>query len=155
MCKKCLKVLAVLVILCGILTVLCGCSPKVVTVPEVHNYYHHNTDSIIINDSVFDKQTTIIREVDSATMAQFGIQLKNQQSAWLIQQNQLMKEISELKQSKSDTVHIRDSIPVPYPIEKKLTLKDNIKFVWIGFLIAIILALIIFLFFQGKRLFYL
>jgi hypothetical protein len=88
-------------------------------------------------------------------MAQFGIQLKNQQSAWLIQQNQLMKEISELKQSKSDTVHIRDSIPVPYPIEKKLTLKDNIKFVWIGFLIAIILALIIFLFFQGKRLFYL
>lgn len=147
MCKKCLKVLAVLVILCGILTVLCGCSPKVVTVPEVHNYYHHNTDSIIINDSVFDRQTTIIREVDSATMAQFGIQLKNQQSAWLIQQNQLMKEISELKQTKSDTVHIRDSIPVPYPVEKKITVKERFSYLAKDLVVVLILgALVLFVF---------
>lgn len=140
--------------LLAIISLVCACSPEVLTVPEVHNFYHHNTDSVFINDSVIDHQTTIIREVDSATMAQFGIQLKKQQSAWLIQQNQLMKEISELKHSKSDTVHIRDSIPVPYPVEKKATFKDNMKFIWIGFLIAIILVLIVFIIFKGKRLFY-
>ena len=151
MCKKCLTVLAALIVLWGILTILCGCSPKVVTVPEVHNYYHHNTDSVFINDSVIDHQTTIIREVDSATMAQFGIQLKKQQSAWLIQQSQLMKEISELKHSKSDTVHIRDSIPVPYPVEKKIAAKERFLYFAKDFVAVIILGAIVLFLFKTRR----
>jgi hypothetical protein len=120
------------------------------TVPEVHNFYHHDTDSVFINDSVIDHQTTIIREVDSATMAQFGIQLERQQRAWLVQNERLMKEISMLKQSKSDTVHIRDSIPVPYPVEKKITTKERLGYLINDLIVILCLLGVVLLIFKRK-----
>ena len=127
-----------------------ACSPKVLTVPEVHNFYHHDTDSVFINDSVIDNQTTIIREVDSATMAQFGVQLESQQRAWLIQNERLMKEISMLKQSKNDTVHIRDSIPVPYPVEKKVTAKERLGYLTNDLIVILCLGCVVLLIFKRK-----
>jgi hypothetical protein len=120
------------------------------TVPEVHNFYHHNTDSVFINDSVIDRQTTIIREVDSATMAQFGIQMERQQKAWLVQNEKLMKEISMLKQSKNDTVHIRDSIPVPYPVEKKVTAKERLGYLTNDLIVILCLGGVVLLIFNRK-----
>jgi hypothetical protein len=127
-----------------------ACSPKVMTVPEVHNFYHHDTDSVFINDSVIDRQTTIIREVDSATMAQFGIQMERQQKAWLVQNEKLMKEISMLKQSKNDTVHIRDSIPVPYPVEKKVTAKERLGYLTNDLIVILCLGGVVLLIFKRK-----
>jgi hypothetical protein len=127
-----------------------ACSPKVLTVPEVHNFYHHDTDSVFINDSVIDRQTTIIREVDSATMAQFGIQLERQQKAWLIQNERMMKDISMLKQSKTDTVHIRDSIPVPYPVEKKVTAKERLGYLTNDLIVILCLGGVVLLIFKRK-----
>ena len=136
--------------LLAIISLVIACSPKVLTVPEVHNFYHHDTDSVFINDSVIDHQTTIIREVDSATMAQFGIQLEKQQRAWLIQNERLMKEISMLKQSKSDTVHIRDSIPVPYPVEKKVTAKERLGYLMNELIVILCLGGVVLLIFNRK-----
>ena len=136
--------------LLAIISLVCACSPEVLTVPEVHNFYHHNTDSVFINDSVIDHQTTIIREVDSATMAQFGIQLERQQRAWLVQNERLMKEISMLKQSKSDTVHIRDSIPVPYPVEKKVTAKERLGYLMNDLIVILCLGGVLLLIFNRK-----
>ena len=93
---------------------------KYVTVPEVHEHWHHSTDTIHKTDSIIDRQTTTIREVDSATMAQYGIQLKDMQRAWLIETNRLQRELSALRQTRADTIHERDSIPVPCPVEKKV-----------------------------------
>ena len=88
---------------------------KYVTVPEVHEHWHHSTDTIHKTDSIIDRQTTTIREVDSATMARYGIQMKDIQRAWLIETNRLQRELSELRQAHTDTIHERDSIP--YPVE--------------------------------------
>lgn len=93
---------------------------KFVPVPEVHEYWHHSTDTIHKTDSIIDRQTMTIREVDSATMAQYGIQLKDMQRAWLIENNRLQRELSELRQSHTDTILKTDSIPVPYPVEKEV-----------------------------------
>ena len=134
----------------AIISLVCACSPKVMTVPEVHNFYHHDTDSVFINDSVIERQTTIIREVDSATMAQFGIQMERQQRAWLIQNDLLKKEISMLKQSKNDTVHIRDSIPVPYPVEKKVTAKERLGYLTNDLIVILCLGGVVLLIFKRK-----
>jgi hypothetical protein len=136
--------------LLAIISLVCACSPEVLTVPEVHNFYHHDTDSVFINDSVIDRQTTIIREVDSATMAQFGIQMERQQKAWLVQNEKLMKEISMLKQSKNDTVHIRDSIPVPYPVEKKVTAKERLGYLTNDLIVILCLGGVVLLIFNRK-----
>ena len=91
-------------------------SVKYVPVVEHHTETITKTDSIIQRDTILDKQSTIIREVDSATMAQYGIELKNMQRAWLIQTDRLQKQVSELMKNKSYSVTKRDSIPVPYPV---------------------------------------
>lgn len=104
-----------------LLTAMGSCTTtKYVTVPEVHEHWHHQTDTIMRTDSIIDHQQIIIREVDSATMAQYGIKLKDMQRAWLIENNRLRKQLSELMQSRADTTIVHDSIPVPYPVEVKV-----------------------------------
>ena len=108
-----------LVVLIGWL--LMGCTTtKYVTVPEVHEHWHHSTDTIHKTDSVIDRQTTTIREVDSATMAQYGIQMKDMQRAWLIETDRLQRELSKLRQAHTDTIHERDSIPYPVEVTKEV-----------------------------------
>ena len=107
-----------LVILVALLLV--GCKTKYVTVPEVHEHWHHTTDTIHKTDSIIDRQTTTIREVDSAAMAKYGIQMKDMQRAWIIETNRLQRELSELRQSHTDTIHERDSIPYPVEVEKEV-----------------------------------
>jgi len=129
-------VLIVTALIMSAVVMMCHSCKQVeyVTVPEVHHEYHHTTDSVKQVDSIFDRQTTIIREVDSATMAQYGIKLENAQKAWLIQNERLMKEIERLKEVRGDTVVIQDSIP--YPVEKIVKEPYTPKFVqvlaWAG-----------------------
>lgn len=105
----------------AICALMCSCTTtKYVTVPEVHEHWHHTTDTIHKTDSIIDRQTTTIREVDSATMAQYGIQMKDMQRAWLIETNRLQRELSELRQSHTDTIHERDSIPYPVEVTKEV-----------------------------------
>ena len=109
---------------------LMGCTTtEYVTVPEVHEHWHHSTDTIRKTDSIIDRQTTIIREVDSATMAQYGIQMKDMQRAWIIETNRLQRELSELRQNHTDTIHERDSIPYPVVkiVEKELGMWQKIR----------------------------
>ena len=113
------KVWALLIIV-G-MVILSGCrSVKYIPVPEYHHEYHHTTDSIFSNDTIIDYQQIIVREVDSATMAKYGIQLKDMQRAWLIESNRLQKEIQNLLKSRKDTIILRDSIPYPVPVEVKV-----------------------------------
>ena len=103
---------------------LMGCTTeKYVTVPEVHEHWHHSTDTIHQTDSIIDRQTTTIREVDSATMAQYGIQMSALQTAWLIQTDRLQRELSALRATHTDTIHERDSIPYPVEVTKEVPAK--------------------------------
>ena len=108
-------------ILLGLLALFGSCTTtKYITVPEVHEHWHHSTDTIRQTDSIIDHQTTTIREVDSATMAQYGIQMSALQTAWLIQTDRLQRELSEMRESRFDTIHERDSIPYPVEVTKEV-----------------------------------
>lgn len=99
-----------------------GCkSIEYVPMKETRIEHHHTTDTIHTTDSIIDKQTTVIREVDSATMAQYGIKLNAAERAWLIQNDRLQREIERLQAIHSEADSVEDEKPVPVPVEKKLT----------------------------------
>lgn len=105
-----------------------GCKHvEYVSVPEVRTEHHWHTDTLERVDSVIDHQQTIIREVDSAMMAQFGIQLKKAERAWLIQNDRLQREIDHLRQVTQQADTIRDTIPVPYPVEKRVEVEKPLS----------------------------
>ena len=91
---------------------------RVVPVPEVHEQHHWHTDSVIKRDSVIHDRQTTIRELDSAAMAQYGIQLKQNEKAWMVSVAELRREVERLESMTADRDTVRDSIPVPYPVEK-------------------------------------
>ena len=96
-----------------------------VPMPEVHTEHHWHTDSVKERDSVHTENTTIIREVDSAAMAKYGIQMQNNQRAWLVLQREMEQRLRELEHMTAQRDTVRDSIPVPYPVtqyvEKELS----------------------------------
>lgn len=88
-----------------------------VPVTEQHTEHHWHTDSVKERDSIHTENTTIIREVDSAAMAKYGIQMQANQRAWLVLQREMEQRLRELEHMTAthDTIH--DSVPVPYPVE--------------------------------------
>ena len=141
---KTVIILAV-IITCVLLAIFSSCTTtEYVTVPEVHEYWHHSTDTIHKTDSIIDHQTTTIREVDSATMAQYGIQMSALQTAWLIQTDRLQREISALRATRTDTVHERDSIPYPVEVVKEVP-RERSTVEWVLLIIGLLaIAWIIF-----------
>jgi hypothetical protein len=106
------------------LVVLSGCKTAQPTIVERHTTEHHwHTDTVKERDSVYRENRTVIRELDSAAMAKYGIQLRNAERAWLVQSHELEARLRELEHmiARGDTV--RDSIPVPYPVEKEVPAK--------------------------------
>ena len=101
---------------------LLGCrSARYVPVPEWHTLYKTRADTVWRRDSVRDVQWMTVKEVDSAQLAALGIRIKGLKNALLIERDKLLQKISNEKTHKVDTVMQRDSIPVPYPVEKPLT----------------------------------
>jgi hypothetical protein len=122
-------------LLCWLMT---GCTTtEYVPMPEVHEHWHHSTDTIHKTDSVIDRQTTTIREVDSATMAQYGIQIRAMQTAWLIQTERLQREISALRVTRTDTIHERDSIPYPVEVVKQVP-RERSTVEWVLLIIGLL-----------------
>lgn len=103
-----------------LLAALCllACRTKYVPVTEYHEKVVHQHDTTIQRDTLIDHQTTIIREVDSAMLAQYGIRLANAEHAYLVEINRTMREVQQLMQKKIDTLTVHDSIPVVIPVEK-------------------------------------
>lgn len=109
-----------------LMTQLSGCKQiEYVTVPEVHEIHHNHTDSVFQRDSVVKESLTTVMQLDSAAMAEYGIQLKSAERAWLVRTAELERQIQQLKELRNDSIQDRDSIPYPVPvpqyIEKSLT----------------------------------
>lgn len=111
------SLVGIVLLLVAVLVVGACRSVKYVPVVEKHTEYVSHTDSMIYRDTLEIREQTIIREVDSATMAKYGIELKNMQRAWLIQSDRIQKQISELLKAKKDTIEKKDTIPIPYQVE--------------------------------------
>jgi hypothetical protein len=109
------------VIALAVCALFVGCTtPKCVPITETHTEHHWHTDTVRERDSTHTERETVIRELDSAAMAKYGIQMQANQRAWLVLQREMENRLRELEHmaAKRDTVH--DSIPKPFPVEKKV-----------------------------------
>ena len=107
--------------LCALLS---GCATtKYVPVQQQHTEHHWHTDSVKERDSVHTENTTIIREVDSAAMAKYGIQMQANQRAWLVLQREMEQRLRELEHMTATHDTIRDSIPYPVEVIKEVPAK--------------------------------
>jgi hypothetical protein len=90
-------------------------------------------------------------QLDSAQMAKYGIQLKNAERAWLVKSWELERQIEALQRltAERDTVH--DSIPVPYPVEKRLTKWQQAKVDWGGWALLILVILVVIAIYYPRR----
>jgi len=111
--------LVVMVLMFG--SVMSGCKHvEYVPVETTHEIHHHHTDSIKERDSVYHEKETIIQQLDSATMAKYGIQLKNAERAWLVRTAELERRLQELSEAHTDTVYRCDTIPRPVEVIKEV-----------------------------------
>ena len=128
---------------------------KYVPVQQQHTEHHWHTDSVKERDSVHTENTTIIREVDSAAMAKYGIQMQANQRAWLVLQREMEQRLRELEHMNATRDTIHDSIPVPTPVEvikevpAKLTWWQQTRIHLANILIYLIL--IVWIIYIGKK----
>ena len=123
----CMQVMAFIVMLIVGL-VLCALfgsctTTKYVPVTQQHTEHHWHTDSVKERDSVHTESTTVIRELDSAAMAQYGIQLKAAERAWLVQNREMEMRLRELERMTASRDTIHDSIPYPVEVPKEVPAK--------------------------------
>jgi len=90
---------------------------KYVPVQQQHTEHHWHTDSVRQRDSTHTERETVIRELDSAAMARYGIQMQANQRAWLVLQREMEQRLRELEHMTATRDTIHDSIPVPTPVE--------------------------------------
>ena len=135
------------------LAMLSSCTTtRVVTVPEVHEVIHHQSDTVIQKDSVIHEKETTIMQLDSAAMAKYGIQLKSAERAWLVKTTELEREIERLMAMSATKDSIHDSIPYPVEVIKEVPAelsKMQTGLIIIG--IVALMALVLFIFFKLKR----
>lgn len=103
------------------LALLSSCTTtRVVTVPEVHEVIHHQSDTVIQKDSVIHEKETTIMQLDSAAMATYGIQLKSAERAWLVKTAELERQIERLMAMSATKDSVHDSIPYPVEVIKEV-----------------------------------
>lgn len=123
----------------------CGCTTtRYVPVEKEHTEHHWHTDTVIEKDSVVKESLTTVMQLDSAEMAKYGIQLKKAERAWLVKTAELERQIERLMAKSDIKDTVRDSIPVPYPVEvvKEPTIKDRLWQYGISTLIAALVLLL-------------
>lgn len=150
---KC-TVWAIVVFACllGIGSLFVGCkNVEYVPVESSHTEHHWHTDSVKQVDSIYHEKETTIMQLDSAEMAKYGIQLKNAERAWLVKSWELERQIEALQRltAERDTVH--DSIPVPYPVEKRLTKWQQAKVDWGGWALLVLIVLVVIAIYYPRR----
>ena len=144
------------VIMMGVALFSVSCKTEYIPVETSHTEHHWHTDSIKEVDSVIHERHTTIMQLDSVAMAQYGIQLKNAERAWLVKSWELERQIENLQRLTAIRDTARDTIQVPYPVEKKLTKWQQAKVDWGGWaMLGVLVVIILFLFiiprWKGKR----
>lgn len=139
--------LAELVIDVGVIIVLLSMtscrSVRYVPVESVRTEYINHTDTIRETDSIIHEKETIIREADSTLLAKLGLKLKENERAILVLKRELEKQKREVSEHKTDTVIMRDSIPIPYPVEKELTWYQGTCITWFPWILFAAIAFLI------------
>ena len=120
---------------------LMGCTTtRYVPITETHTEHHWHTDTVKERDSTHTERETVIRELDSAAMARYGIQMQANQRAWLVLQREMENRLRELEHMSANKDTVRDSIPVPFPVTEYVE-RERSTMEW-GLIIIGIVALI-------------
>lgn len=144
--KELLALLAPVFLLLLLMLSSSGCrSVKYVPVEKTHTEYIHTVDSVFKVDSFYHEKETVIMQVDSQAMAEFGVKLKATERAWLIRTKELEKKLDQLKKTRSDTLIVRDTIPQIQIVEKQLTKWQRMKMNAGGYAISLCLTSIVFI----------
>lgn len=150
--KKFFWVFTTFVLTMGTALFMLSCKTEYIPVETSHTEHHWHTDSIKEVDSVIHEKQTTIMQLDSAAMAQYGIQLKNAERAWLVKSWELERQIENLQRLTAYGDTIRDTIQVPYPVEKKLSKWQQAKVDWGGWaMLCVVVLIFLFLFFALRR----
>lgn len=107
-----------------------SCKTKYVTVPEYHTRYTHNTDTFLRSDTMFVRDSVIIRTQGDTT---------------IVEKIRWRDRIIKVYKIKTDSVIQRDSIRVPYPVEKSLSKWEQAKMDFGGIAIGGTIALVVFI----------
>ena len=130
---------------------LTGCTTtEYVPVTETRTEHHWHTDSVRERDSTHTERETIIREVDSAAMARYGIQMQANQRAWLVLQREMENRLRELEHMTAQRDTVRDSIPYPVEVIREVERKPSKT--ERGLMIAGLLSLLAVIVFAASRL---
>lgn len=137
----------------GVALFMFSCKTEYVPVETSHTEHHWHTDSIKEVDSVIHERHTTIMQLDSAAMAQYGIRLKNAERAWLVKSWELERQIENLQRLTAIRDTVKDTIQVPYPVEKKLSKWQQTKVDWGGWamLTADVMIILFFVFALRRR----
>lgn len=112
---------------------------------SVKTEYIHSSDTILQVDTIEHFSNTIIREVDSVALAEMGIRLDGMKKAWLIEKNNLERQLSNMSASSSNIVERVDSVfvPQPFPVEKELSLWEKIKLKFFDIVVFVLIVLLV------------
>ena len=136
----------------GIILFMYSCKTEYIPIETSHTEHHWHTDSIKEVDSVIHERHTTIMQLDSAAMAQYGIRLKNAERAWLVKSWELERQIEQLQKMSAIRDTVRDTIQVPYPVEKKLSKWQQAKVDWGGWaMLGVLVVIILFFVFALRR----
>lgn len=154
--RGCFWSFVMFILMMGIALFMYSCKTEYIPVEQTHIEHHWHTDSIIQKDSVVKESKTTVMQLDSAAMAQYGIHLKNAERAWLVKSWELERQIENLQKLTAIRDTARDTIQVPYPVEKKLSKWQQTKVDWGGWaMLGVLVVIILFLFiiprWKGKR----
>jgi hypothetical protein len=101
-----------------------GCETvKYIPVASEHTETHWRVDTVFQRDSVVKESLTTVMQVDSATMAKYGVQLQKAERAWLIKTQELERIVDELMAKSEVRDTVRDSIPYPVEVIKEVPAK--------------------------------
>ena len=116
------------IIMASLVTTSCRTPKTIIDTRYVHDTtYVSRVDSVFKHDSIVREKETVVMQLDSMEMAQYGIHLKNAESAWLVKTRELEMILKEMREIKNDsTYHSKvDSVFIDRPqfieVEKKLT----------------------------------
>lgn len=104
--------------LCALLVLLSACKTQTQIVERIKTETIEKHDTLHSVDTLMRESTTVVRELDSLALARYGIQLEGLQRAWLVETARLEREIHRQREASVVRDTVRDSIPVPYPVEK-------------------------------------
>lgn len=126
------KLLGVLIVLLALMS----CKTKYIGVPEYHQIVVNKHDTLVTRDSVF--------ELDSVYIIKSGDTITTYKTKILYRDRWREKIVFR------DSVRT-DSVRVPYPVEKKMTLMDKVTYYAELFIIISLIVFIVFFIVWIKR----